>query len=281
LVNSGFSPLVVGADRPVGQHLVRLLQQQDFLCKGVTLESRERLPASSGMPVMILLPSMWRPDDLQHIPYWLELAQAEDMPVILVSSMTVFKAAVDINYSEYDEGHDDSPLALQLLELEQQAKANPRHLIVRQAQGFSLQGGDYASEWLNQMRAEEVLEFDMQRLFNPTPADDIADVVLAMLKQSLCVEGLWGTYHFGGIEPVSSYAFAEALLAEASQYEDLSHLNLRSREGGIMPSIWAPMSNNTLLFHTFGVQPKAWRRGLSRLVRRFYRADEGRAGEKE
>lgn len=275
LVNTGFSPLVAGADRPVGQHLIRLLQQQDYFYKGLSLESRERLPATGAMPVLVLLPSMWRSDDLEHIPYWLDLAQQEDMPVLLVSSMSVYKAAVDTSYRESDDAFDNSQLAQTLLQLEQKAQANPRHLILRQAQGFSLQGGDYASEWLNRMRSHSLLEFDMQRPFNPTPADDIAEVLLAMLKQSFCVDGLWGTYHFGGVEPVSSYAFAEALLAEASQYEDLSQTDLRSREGGIMPSIWAPQSNHTLLFHTFGIQPKAWRQGLSRLVRRFYRAEQG------
>ncbi|ASP38641.1 hypothetical protein CHH28_08100 [Bacterioplanes sanyensis] len=273
MVNTGFNPLVVGADRPVGQHLIRLLQQQDYLCKGVTLESRERIAAGAGMPVMVLVPSMWRAEDLDHVPYWLEWAQEEDMPVLLVSSMAVFKPAVDVSYNEQSDAFDESTLASKLLQLENQTKGNPRHLILRQAQGFSLQGGDYASDWLNQMRSESLLEFDMQKPFNPTPADDIADVVLAMLKQSFCVDGLWGTYHFGGVEPVSSYAFAEALLAEASQYEDLSQTDLRSREGGIMPSVWAPKSDHTHLFHTFGIQPKAWRQGLSRLVRRFYRAE--------
>ena len=76
------------------------------------------------------------------------------------------------------------------------------------------------------------------------------------------------------MEAASSYAFAEALLAEAGQYENLTDVELGSEEGATMPAVWVPQGDTTHLFYTFGIKPKPWRKGLSRLVRRYYRSEE-------
>jgi len=229
--------------------------------------------AAVGKPFFVLVPSLFHPDDYAHVPFWLEQAEEQDVPVVLLSSSAVFRARADAVYQENDEDYADHPLALDLLALEALTRNNRRHLILRIGQGFSLMADDFANRLLTAIRDEHSLSLDMQRKFSPTPADDIAEVILAMLKQAACSDDLWGTYHFCGVEPISSYAFAEALLAEAGQYENLSGVELKSQEGGLMPAVWAPVTDNTLLFHTFGIKPKAWRKGLSRLIRRYYRAE--------
>lgn len=274
LAISSFHSFIIGANRPVGHFLTRSLASQDLMYKGFGLESRERLAmAAVGKPFFVLVPSLFHPDDYAHVPFWLEQAEEQDVPVVLLSSSAVFRARADAVYQENDEDYADHPLALDLLALETLTRNNRRHLILRIGQGFSLMADDFANRLLTAIRDEHSLSLDMQRKFSPTPADDIAEVILAMLKQAACSDDLWGTYHFCGVEPISSYAFAEALLAEAGQYENLSGVELKSQEGGLMPAVWAPVTDNTLLFHTFGIKPKAWRKGLSRLIRRYYRAE--------
>ncbi len=274
LAISSFHSFIIGANRPVGHFLTRSLASQDLMYKGFGLESRERLAmAAVGKPFFVLVPSLFHPDDYAHVPFWLEQAEEQDVPVVLLSSSAVFRARADAVYQENDEDYADHPLALDLLALEAMTRNNRRHLILRIGQGFSLMADDFANRLLTAIRDEHSLSLDMQRKFSPTPADDIAEVILAMLKQAACSDDLWGTYHFCGVEPISSYAFAEALLAEAGQYENLSGVELKSQEGGLMPAVWAPVTDNTLLFHTFGIKPKAWRKGLSRLIRRYYRAE--------
>ncbi len=251
---SSFHSFVIGANRPVGQFLTRSLSAQNFSYKGYALDQRERISVlSNGRPFFVMTPSLFHPEDYQHIPFWLEQAEDQDIPVVLLSSMAVYRAKADVLWKETDEEFAETELAGDLLALEALVRRNHRHLILRIGQGFSL---------------------DMQKRFSPTPADDISDVLQAMLKQAACCDDLWGTYHFCGVEPVSSYAFAEALLAEAGQYEDLSRVDLRSQEGATMPSVWVPPADNTHLFYTFGIKPKPWRKGLSRLVRRYYRAED-------
>ncbi|MBL33443.1 MAG: hypothetical protein CMI03_16275 [Oceanospirillaceae bacterium] len=271
---SSFHSLVVGANRPVGQFLTRILAEQNLSYKGLGLEQRERLGVmGQGRPFFILTPSLFHSEDYQHIPYWLEQARDQDVPVIMLSSLAVFSGPSDDVWKEDDEAYSDKPLAQDLLTLENMVREHTRHIILRTGQGFSLMADDFASRLLTQIRDEQTLTVDMQRRFSPTPADDVADVLLAILKQVACCDDLWGTYHFCGVEPASSYAFAEALLAEAGQYENLSDVELSSQEGSTMPAIWVPQGDTTRLFYTFGIKPKPWRKGLSRLVRRYYRAE--------
>ena len=271
---SSFQSYIIGANRPVGHFLSRALAAQDLMYKGYGLESRERLKVlATGKPFFVLVPSLFHPDDYAHVPFWLEQAEEQDVPVLLLSSLAVFPARADKPWQEQESEVSGQQQAQQLLAVEALTRRNRRHLILRCGQSFSLMTQDFANQVLTSIREQTVLALDMQRKFSPTPADDIADVMIAMLKQAACTDDLWGTYHFCGVEPVSSYAFAEVLLAEAGQYEDLGAVQLQSQEGAVMPSQWVPVGDNTLLFHTFGIKAKPWRKGLSRLVRRYYRAD--------
>ncbi len=271
---SRFYTYIIGANRPVGHFLSRALAAQDLMYKGFGLESRERMTVlAAGKPFFVLVPSLFHPDDYAHLPFWLEQAAEEDVPVVLLSSLAVFPPRPDKGWAEQEETFAHTALAEDLLAIEALTRQNRRHLILRIGQGFSLMTQDFANQLLTLIREQAQPALDMQRKFSPTPADDVADVIIAMLKQASCTDDLWGTYHFCGVEPVSSYAFAEALLAEAGQYEDLGAVKLASQAGGVMPAIWVPSGDDTRLFHTFGIKPKAWRKGLSRLVRRYYRAD--------
>src|SRR5690554_7865634 len=66
------------------------------------------------------------------------------------------------------------------------------------------------------------------------------------------------------------FQFADALFAEASHYEKLGEFEVKESEEGDKPDVWIPTSDNTKLFHSFGIKPKAWRKGLIRLVKRYY-----------
>ncbi|AHK16628.1 dTDP-4-keto-L-rhamnose reductase [Thalassolituus oleivorans R6-15] len=274
LAISSFHTHIIGANRPVGKCLTRLLAEQNFMYKGVSLESRERQGLqSSGRPVYVLTPSVYNPEDFQHLEFWIDQARSEDAAIVLLSSMAVIEATNGTLVDETWHVFSDTQVAQHLLAIEELVRQNPQHLILRAGQVFSLMNDDFATRLLTAIRHEQILTVDMKRHIAPTPADDVAEVMLAMFKQASCADHLWGTYHFSGVEPVSSYAFAEALLSEARQYENLGAAELHSQEGGQVPYVWTPLSDNTLLFHSFGIKPKAWRKGLSRLIRQYYRVD--------
>lgn len=267
-----FYTYIIGADRPVGQLLARALAAENYLYRGFGMESRERIAMQgNGQPYFVLAPSVFSDVDLHEAEYWIESLLEQDAPIIFVSSLAVFGAQPGIRHGEESERFADSVLARRLLQLEERVRASHRHLILRVGMSFSVQAGDFAHALLTTIRDRRELVVDDVELFSPTPDDDIATVLLALLKQVDCAGSLWGTYHFCGVEPITSYGFAEALLAEAGQYEDLSDVLLLAEEGAFKPAIRVPCGNNTGIFYGFGIQKKAWREGLGRLVRRYYR----------
>lgn len=271
---SSFHSHVIGADRPIGKQLTRLLAEQNLIYRGVSMDSTERQQLqSSARPVYILTPSLFNTKDIEASRFWLQRAIDEDALVILISTLAVFNACSG-EVNEDTEQSLDTELQRTIHELETFAQQNPQHIILRVGQVFSLESEDFAGKILNHIRLNPELALDMQKLFQPTPADDVANVVVAVLRQVNCSDSLWGTYHFAGVEATSSYGFAEALLSEARQYEDLSGACLTTQEGGMTPDVWTPVSDQTRLFYTFGIKRKPWRQGLARLIKAYYRADK-------
>lgn len=239
-----------------------------------SFDNKEKLKVNAAnKPFLVLLPSIEDKEDLQHVEFWVEQAQEQDIPILLLSSLVVYPAS-EKEWQEDDCSFSEHPLAQEFLKVEALVSKNRRHLILRAGAVFSLMGTDFANQLFVSMRAKEKLILDSQTLFNPTPADDVANVILAMLKQASCMDSLWGTYHFNAVEPVASFQFAQALFAEASHYEKLGETKVQESDTGEKPAVWIPTSDNTKLFHSFGIKPKAWRKGLSRLVKRYYQVED-------
>ena len=262
---------IIGAEFPVGQCLANLASKLALPYSSRRLDSRETLSLPIGMsavPLAIIAVSGENVDNAAHITEWIDLLIEQDIPLVLLSSAKVF------DYNEIGSlENDEMTGAPALIALENQARQQRRHLIVRANQPFSLLSSDYAVQILAKARDQDCLQLDNLIRIAPTPADDIADVIHAVLQQISCDESLWGTYHYCSADSTTEYGFAEALLAEARQYEDLAHVSLEELDDiDCLPS--ETILESRLIKHTFGIKPKPWRQALSRLMRRYYRADE-------
>lgn len=262
---------IIGAEFPVGQCLASLASELALPYTSRRLDSREQLSLPMGMsavPLAIIAVSGEDVDNTEHIAEWIEQLIEQDIPLVILSSAKVF------DYNEVGSlENDDMTGDPVLIALEDQARKQLRHLIVRVNQPFSLLSGDYAVQLLAKARSQNCLTLDNLIRIAPTPADDIAQVIHALLQQISCDESLWGTYHYCSVESTTEYGFAEVLLAEARQYEDLAHVSLAELDDAdCLPH--ETILDSKLIKHTFGIQPKPWRQALSRLMRRYYRADE-------
>lgn len=261
---------IIGAEFPVGQCLADLASELALPYSSRRLDSREQLTLPSGgasTPLAILATAGDTPETNEHLQAWIELLIKQDIPMVLLSSAKVFDYN-EVGSLEHDEMTGDASL----IALENLARDQLRHLIVRVNQPFSLLTGDFAVQLLAKARNEGCLILDNLIRIAPTPADDIALVIHALLQQIDCDESLWGTYHYCSVESTTEYAFAEVLLAEARQYEDLAHVMLEELDDDqCQPS--ESILDSKLIKHNFGIKPKPWRQALSRLVRRYYRAD--------
>lgn len=262
---------IIGAEFPVGQCLASLASELALPYSSRRLDSREQLSVPVGMPatpLAIIAVSGEGEDTIGHLSEWIDLLIEQDIPIVLLSSAKVFDYN-EVGSLENDEMTGDASL----IALENLARKQLRHLIVRVNQPFSLLTGDFAVQLLARARSEGSLKLDNLIRIAPTPADDIAQVIHALLQQVACDESLWGTYHYCSVESTTEYGFAEVLLAEARQYEDLAHVTLDElADEECQPS--ETILDSKLIKHNFGIKPKPWRQALSRLMRRYYRADE-------
>jgi dTDP-4-dehydrorhamnose reductase len=262
---------IIGADFPMGQCLAELASELELPYSSHRLDSRESLSMPLGtasVPLAILSASGENTEAIEHLEAWIERLIGQDIPIVLLSSAKVF------TYNELGSLENDAMTGDErLISIENQVRQQLRHLIVRVNQPFSLLAADYAVQMLVKARSQGSLTLDNLIRIAPTPADDIAQVIHALLQQIGCDESLWGTYHYCSVESTTEYAFAEVLLAEARQYEDLAHVTLKELDDDkCEPS--ETILDSKLIKHNFGIKPKPWRKALSRLIRRYYRADD-------
>ena len=262
---------VIGAEFPVGQFLVDLATEKAQPYSTRRLSSREPLTVPVGaqaIPLAIIAVAGDDDERYAEVREWLSLIVEQDIPVVLLSSAKVF-AYDEVGSVETDEPTGDAAL----IDLETLARRQSRHLILRVNQPFSLLNKDFAVELMATARDQETLILDNLTRMAPTPADDIALVLRAMLQQISCDEGLWGTYHYCAVESTTLYAFGEVLIAEARQYEDISnvHLDEMSESDCVAQET---ILDSKYIMHTFGIKPRPWRVALSRLMRRYYKADQ-------
>lgn len=268
---AAMNTFVLGADRSVGFWLARLLSAENHLCRAQSLESWERVSLQGAtMPFFVIVPSFRSEADLDNVSYWISLANEQDAPIIFLSSLAVFNYQSAYLFSELDTNFATDGLAIKLLAIEDTVRQSRRHIILRTGENISLREGDLAHQMLVKIRMERTLLEDDSRFFFPTPDDDVANVLNAILKQVNCSDDLWGTYHFCGTDQTTVYRFSEALLSEVGQYEDFSDVRLMLSDDISSQNWLVPGSDNTHLFHSFGIKPKPWRAGLARICRYYY-----------
>lgn len=206
-----------------------------------------------------------------------ELCQHHDIALFQPSSYRVFDGARTTAYSEKD---DVAPLAARsraLWRMEQSVRTLcPRHILLRFGWLLDDSHDGLMGRFLQRLEEDdEALFLADDRRGNPTPVDDAARVILAVLKQLDCNAPLWGTYHYGGHEAATPLLVCQALLAEAKNFRQLSVDGLTARAHADCADADAEPQHGVLacrkIFNTFGIKPRAWRAGLPGLLERYYR----------
>ncbi|HCP53989.1 MULTISPECIES: sugar nucleotide-binding protein [Pseudomonas] len=205
-----------------------------------------------------------------------ELCKHHEIMLIQPSSYRVFDGSRATAYSEKDE---PAPLGLHgqaMRYLEQSVRATcPRHVLLRF--GWLLDGTPEGllGRFLSRAERDEALYLADDRRGNPTPIDDAARVILAVLKQLDCMTPLWGTYHYGGHEATTSLALGQAALSEARNFRSSLVEEITPQAHVARPDASEEPQHAVLackkILHTFGIKPRAWRAGLPNLLDYYYR----------
>ncbi len=289
--------VLLGGGNALGQALIRLGAEEDigFLAPRPPEQGWD----SASLTQLI---DDTRPDVLVNLAYYDDWFQAEQLAesrcvaqeraierltelckhhaitLLQPSSYRVFDGMRATAYSEKDEAR---PLGLRgqsLWRIEQCVRATcPRHVLLRFGWLLDDSPQGRLGRFLKRAASDATLWLADDRRGNPTPVDDAARVILAVLKQLDCQAPLWGTYHYGGIEATSSLVLGQALLGEARQLRALKAEDVQAQAHAARPDAGEEPQHAVLackkILNTFGIKPRAWRAGLPALLDRYFRHD--------
>ena len=205
-----------------------------------------------------------------------ELCQHHQLILMQPSSYRVFDGARTTAYSEKDDVAPLDARSRALWRFEQSVRAlGPRQGLLRFGWLLDDSADGLLGRFLQRLEHGDELCLADDRRGNPTPVEDAARVVLAVLKQLDCQAPLWGTYHYGGHEASTPLVVGQALLAEAAQYRSLKVERLTPVAHAACSDAADEPQHGVLackkIFNTFGIKPRAWRAGLPSLLERSYR----------
>ncbi len=205
-----------------------------------------------------------------------ELCQHHEFVLMQPSSYRVFDGARTTAYSEKDEVAPLDARSRALWRMEQSVRALcPRHVLLRFGWLLDDSPDGLLGRFLQRLEEDDELCLADDRRGNPTPVDDAARVILAVLKQLDCRAPLWGTYHYGGHEASTPLVVGQALFAEAAHYRQLKIDSLTPVAHASCPDAQDEPQHGVLackkIFNTFGIKPRAWRTGLPILLEHYYR----------
>lgn len=195
------------------------------------------------------------------------------VPLVQLTSNAVFAGQDGEIFSEQDEPQPTTEKGQQILAAETAIRSSlKQHLMLRVGWLFSSKGEDDVSRLLELAQRESHLKLSDTKILSPTSACDIAMVLLAMVNQARYAE-LWGTYHYCSAEHTSLFKFAEVVVAEARQHEDLDVEQISSDASSDMNALFSessPKISTKKILYTFGIKPKPWRQALSRILKKRY-----------
>ncbi len=286
--------MLIGATGLIGQDVQKLLQKKQLSCIAPDKDelNLEDLPSIARCvekyqpDIVISCASYNDPDEAEKEPDKCLLINRDAIAaladachqhnaiLLYISTYRVFDGSKKEPYTEDDIPNPVGVMATSRWQAEQEIMARcPRHIILRLSWVISHWRDNLLKYLLDRISQEQEVAVVADQQGCPTPGDDVARVIVAIVQQLDCQAEPWGTYHYASAEPVSEHRFAETVIAEASQYQPLTIRKLRMDKLDERDGLQAP-ANATLacrkILSTFGVHNKPWRGSLAKMIRRYF-----------
>ena len=289
--------LLLGADTPIGHSLrafIPPLQRHELF--PVSLEAtrwkRERQVKKQLRTVdpdiivdarLISLmdgPQAIGQPDLERTAWLADLSARHAYRYFLLSSSRVFSGALKRPYKESDEADATDDLGSLLRENERLLSDRLDALFVlRLGWVFSGRGPSAFNRLLDRLRAGRIIHATDNRRDCPVHTAEVARVIAGILDQMSVGAPANGLYHYGSEGDTGYFAFVEALVACASQFDVFSSATDLLLEEPDSDQIAVNRSLEcTAIRHQFGIQRRPWRDFIERAVRRYielYCKEEG------
>jgi len=293
--------LIVGADSPIGEELIKLLKQRGvdyFAPEAGKLDPRDSLKVARVLTKcspdqVINLASYHAGSQLaimaaERDPQACELinheqpsvlAQACDhlnIPLVHLSTAYVFSGEKKLGYNELDVVRPAGVYGASSLRGEEAiASTLEKHIIVRTGWVFGVGQDELIKHWIEEAKQAEGAVTVLRRKFSPTPIEDVARVLVAIALQVDCHANVWGTYHYCGLETKRESEFVQHVLKLAAQHDEsvyklLDHLSLNLLRAD-PPEIANTTMATKKIFDTFGIKQRSWHGSLQALVKGLHK----------
>lgn len=185
-----------------------------------------------------------------------------ELPLVHLSSSRVFDGLKKSPYTEEDPCAPRTRLGQLQWEGEMLLRErHARHLILRSDWIFGRGDLEWFRRVLEEARQGRGKLTAVDRRFSPTPADDLARVLLAIALQIDCHAQAWGTFHYAALQPVTEAQFLETIVREAARYDAKLASCCESLEISLVPPAPPLAANSALncqkLMETFGIKQRS------------------------
>lgn len=197
---------------------------------------------------------------LEALRQLIKACRQANVPLMQLSDSQVFDGTGGGRHREDEELLAASKLGRLLVKMEEQLQAYERHIVLRTGPLFSGRGDDLLTRLLPRLEQPGAVSLAKNGKCCPLHVTDLARVVSAIIDQLSCGCEAWGVYHYSSTEPVSSYQFAETVLAVVSQYRDAGDHSLMLEPADASDPEWQrPLLNCEKILDTFGIKQLPWR----------------------
>ena len=198
-------------------------------------------------------------------------AKAYNIPLIHISTDYVFSGDSSTAYLEDAKPAPLGVYGASKLAGEQILQSTwEKHVIVRISWVFGKYGSNFVKTILRLAQERETLGIVGDQYGCPTPAADIARVLLEIAVKVHEGAEKWGTYHYCGKPAVSWYEFAEAIIAGASKKNNLKIQNLNEITSDEYPTRAKRPVNSELLVskicRDYGIVQREWQSYLQEVI---------------
>jgi dTDP-4-dehydrorhamnose reductase len=211
------------------------------------------------------------------------------LSLLHISTDYVFDGTLKRPYSEIDQPAPINIYGLSKWKGEEAIRDHcPQHIILRTSGVFGMQGHNIVKIFLRLAKEQEVMRVVADQYTCPTPAADIAEVILSIVQQTLpqtmahsiksnseknSSDGLFGTFHYCGAEITSWHEFATELVNIAEQYHSLKVKNIEAIQMSDYPTPAKRPAYSVLdckkLLSTFGLSQRSWKSGLELVLNKI------------
>lgn len=209
--------------------------------------------------------------ELERTQWLARLGAKMGYKFLMLSSSRVFSGHLNRPYRETDLPDAEDPRGQLIIASEQALMDQIDPVFILRLGGvFSGRGPGAFKAMLDRLRAGKVVRSTDQRKDCPVHTAEVARVVSGIIDQLSVGAPPRGVYHYGSDGDTSYFAFCEAAVACASQFEIFADATGLLEEAPEIAELEVNRSLEcTAIRHRFGIQRKPWRDFIERAIRRY------------